>query len=197
VVRSIYHVRHGETDWNVAGRLQGGNDIPLNEAGRAQAEVNGAALAAHLAAIGRRPEEFSWVGSPLGRARETMERIRRAVGLPREGYTIDPDLREVSFGIYEGWTYEDLEARVPADFAALMHDKWNFCPPQGESYAMLAERVAAAIARTHGDCVIVSHGGVFRALRAVIEANDDHELAHLPVPQDRIHLWRDGVPTWL
>lgn len=197
MVRSIYHVRHGETEWNAAGRLQGSQDIPLNPIGRAQADANGRALAAHFAEIGRAPSEFRWIASPLGRARETMERVRRGVGLPVAGYELAPGLREVSFGRYEGWTYEDLAERVPADWAALQTDKWNFLPPDGESYAMLVERVGAVLEATEGDLVLVSHGGVFRALRAIVEANRDHELAHLIVPQDRIYLWRDRVGAWL
>ncbi len=197
MVRSIYHVRHGETDWNAAGRLQGGQDIPLNALGRAQADGNGRALAAHLAEIGRSASEFRFVSSPLGRSRETMERVRRGLGLPVAGYDVAPGLREVSFGRYEGWSYDDLAAKVPADWAALQADKWNFVPPDGESYAMLIERVRACVAETEGDLVLVTHGGVFRVLRAIFEGNEDHELAHMIVPQDRIYLWRDGQGTWL
>jgi probable phosphoglycerate mutase len=197
VVRSIYHVRHGETDWNAAGRLQGGQDIPLNDLGRSQADGNGRALAAHFAEIGRSPTEFRYVASPLGRARETMERVRRGLGLPIDGYDVAPGLREVSFGRYEGWSYDDLATKAPDDWAALQTDKWNFVPPDGESYAMLIERLRSFVAGTEGDLVLVSHGGVFRVLRAIFEANEDHELAHLIVPQDRIYLWRDGQGTWL
>jgi len=197
VTRTIFHIRHGETDWNLAGRLQGSQNIPLNATGRAQADGNGRALAAHFAAIGRDPADFAFCASPMGRTRETMERVRAGLGLPREGYEVVDALREVSFGAYEGKTYEDIERIAPADHAEIVRDKWHFLPPDGESYVMLADRLAGWLATTSGDLVIVSHGGCFRAFRWVIEDLHDPELAHLLVPQDRIFVWRDRHGSWL
>ena len=197
MTRTIYHIRHGQTDWNVAARLQGMKDIPLNATGRAQADANGLALAGRLAAEGREPGEFAYFVSPLGRTRETMERVRTGLGLPRDGYTVVPDLREVSFGVYEGKTYDDIEHIAPADHAEIMRDKWHFLPPEGESYVMLADRLARWLATTSGDMVVVSHGGCFRALRSVIEGIDDPDLAHLLVPQDRVFVWRDRHGSWI
>ncbi|MER2604596.1 MAG: histidine phosphatase family protein, partial [Siculibacillus sp.] len=64
MTRTIYHIRHGQTDWNAAGKLQGTQDIPLNHRGRAQADGNGRRLAAHFAAIGRDPASLPWFVSP-------------------------------------------------------------------------------------------------------------------------------------
>jgi probable phosphoglycerate mutase len=197
VTRTIYHIRHGLTDWNVAKRLQGAQDIPLNATGRAQADANGAALAAHLAETGRDPSSLRWVSSPLVRARETMERIRGAVGLPASGHETERDLREVGYGIFEGMTHREIEAADPEAEDALRNDKWHYCPPRGESYVMLAERVARWWATTTGDMVIVSHGGTFRALRIAIENNHDPALAVYYVPQDRIFRWQDARGAWL
>ncbi|WP_228259528.1 histidine phosphatase family protein [Siculibacillus lacustris] len=197
MTRTIYHIRHGETDWNAAGRLQGGRDIPLNDRGRRQADGNGRALGAHFSAIQRDPSTLTWIASPLGRTRETMERVRRGAGLEPSAYATHPDLREVSFGRYEGLTYADLDVQAPRAAAELRRDKWNFVPPDGESYAMLIARVGGFLAGTSGDLVIVSHGGVFRVLRALIEESEDHELAHLFVPQDRIFRWQDRHGAWL
>lgn len=197
MTRTIYHIRHGQTDWNVAGRLQGMQDIPLNPTGQAQADGNGRALGAHFKAEGIDPAALHWFSSPLGRTRETMERVRGGIGLDPEAYVVVPDLREVSFGVYEGKTYEDIAETNPAHHAEIMRDKWHFLPPEGESYEQMAERLRAWLARTAGDMVVVSHGGVFRALRAVIEDLDDPNLAHLLVPQDRIFVWRDRHGSWL
>ena len=197
MTRTIYHIRHGQTDWNLAGRLQGSQDIPLNATGRAQADANGLALAAHFRAAGVDPTAFAYVASPLRRTRETMERVRAGLRLEPGIYEIVPGLREVSFGAYEGKTYDDIARVAPADHAEIVRDKWHFLPPDGESYVMLAERVGRWLATTSGDMVIVSHGGVFRALRWVIERREDPDLAHLLVPQDRIFVWRDRHGSWL
>lgn len=74
----LYFVRHGETDWNAEGRYQGSKDIPLNDIGRGQADLNGRLLARLLQRAGRAPSEFTWHVSPLGRTMETMARIRAA-----------------------------------------------------------------------------------------------------------------------
>lgn len=197
MTRTIYHIRHGQTDWNAAGRLQGSKDIPLNDRGRAQADANGRALAAHFAEIGRDPASLRWIASPLGRARETMERVRREAGLDPAAYTTVADLREVSFGRFEGLTYAEVEATAPAAWARLRADKWTYQPPDGESYVQLAARIRTVVEVADDDVVIVSHGGVFRALRAVIEHHEDHALAHLFVPQDRIFRWQDRLGSWL
>lgn len=197
MTRTIFHIRHGQTDWNLAGKLQGSQDIPLNATGRAQADANGVALAQAFAGGGLDPAGFAFVASPLGRTRETMRRVRTGLGLDPEGFEVVHDLREVSFGAYEGKTYDDIAREAPADYDEIVRDKWHFLPPEGESYVMLADRLGRWLATTTGDLVIVSHGGCFRALRSVIEGLDDPELAHLLVPQDRIFVWRDGRGSWL
>jgi probable phosphoglycerate mutase len=142
----LIHIRHGETDWNAARRLQGSRDIPLNDTGRAQAARNGQRLQQLLADLGHDPDAMDWVSSPMGRTRETMEIVRRAAGLDPSGYRIEEGLRELSFGRLEGLTYEEMEIQEPALYLRLKQDKWTFEPPGGESYVALAERVAAAIA---------------------------------------------------
>src|SRR5262249_25444742 len=101
----LYFVRHGETDWNRERRLQGQHDVPLNALGRDQATRCGVVLRELLARTGRAAEEFDFVASPLGRARETMERVRRELGVPPEVYRTDPRLAELSFGSWEGLTF--------------------------------------------------------------------------------------------
>src|SRR5690606_24568613 len=87
---TIYFVRHGQTDWNAEGRLQGQADTGLNDTGRAQASGNGRLLAKLIAA----PSAVDFVASPLARTCETMELIRQAMGLPPKGYRTDPRLME-------------------------------------------------------------------------------------------------------
>jgi broad specificity phosphatase PhoE len=162
----LYFIRHGETDWNAEGRLQGQHDTPLNKVGIGQAVRCGDILRALLERDGRDPRAFDYVASPLDRARKTMERVRRGLALDPAGYRTDARLVELSFGHWEGFTFAELKARV-ADTRALAareHDKWSFVPPGGESYADLLMRVSAWHASVTRDTIVVSHGGVARTL---------------------------------
>src|SRR3954463_11872778 len=96
LTHTLYFVRHGETDWNLEARLQGQRDVPLNDFGRVQAEEAGA----RLRGLVLRYEKLDYVASPLGRARETMERLRETIGLAPRTYRIDDRLKELTFG---GW----------------------------------------------------------------------------------------------
>jgi broad specificity phosphatase PhoE len=161
-----YYIRHGETDWNVAGRLQGRHDVPLNMRGQAQARHCGAILRDLFARNGRNPADFDYVSSPLGRARETMELARAPLGLPADGYRIEPRLAEISFGAWEGFTIAQLHARDPQRIAAREHDKWHFVPPGGESYETVCARMREWYGCLTRDTVAVAHGGTARGLIA-------------------------------
>ena len=162
----FYFMRHGETDWNVQGRLQGQHDIPLNAVGYGQASACGEILRDLLARDGRDPAGFDYVASPLMRARNTMELVRAGLGLHAAGYRTDGRLAELSFGRWEGLTFADIK-RNAADVQALAtreHDKWGFVPPGGESYADLLVRVRQWHATVARDTIVVAHGGVARTL---------------------------------
>ena len=94
----IYFIRHGETDWNLEGRLQGQKDIPLNDVGRVQAEETGR----KLQALAPHYEDLAYVASPMTRTRETMEILSRTLGLHPEAYKLDERLGELTFGAGEG-----------------------------------------------------------------------------------------------
>jgi broad specificity phosphatase PhoE len=162
----FYFIRHGETDWNAEGRLQGQRDTPLNKVGLAQAVRCGDILRDLLACDQRDPGGFDYVASPLSRARKTMELVRAELGLDPSGYRTDARLAELSFGRWEGFTFAELKAREPDTLAlaAREHDKWAFLPPGGESYADLLVRVSAWCATVVRDTVVVAHGGVARTL---------------------------------
>jgi probable phosphoglycerate mutase len=162
----FYFIRHGETDWNAEGRLQGQRDTPLNKVGLAQAMRCGDILRDLLARDGRDPQGFDYVASPLSRARMTMELVRAELALEPTGYRTDARLAELSFGRWEGFTFAELKAREPDTLAlaAREHDKWAFVPPGGESYADLLVRVGAWCASVARDTVVVAHGGVARTL---------------------------------
>ncbi len=158
----LYFIRHGETDWNLEGRLQGQRDIPLNDLGRVQAEEAGRRLQGLVA----QPEDLDYVASPMSRTRETMEILRAAIGLHPTAYRIDERLREITFGAWEGLTWKQVRKAHPDAAQARERDKWGYVPPAGESYAMLAERVRPIVGDLTRDTVIVAHGGVARAFLA-------------------------------
>jgi len=163
---TIYYIRHGETDWNVAGRLQGRHDVPLNARGRAQADHCGNILRSLFADSGLEPADLDYVASPLGRARETMELVRPPLGLPANGYRVEQRLAEISFGAWEGHTIAQLHGRDPQRIAAREQDKWHFVPPGGESYKFVSDRVGAWYDSLVRDTVAVAHGGTARGLMA-------------------------------
>ena len=110
----IYFVRHGQTDYNASKRIQGELEIPINAKGREQARRNGGLLAELIGDKGR----FDFVASPFLRARQTMEIVRDAMGLPAQGYRTDDRLKEISFGEWAGLTWPEIEAPGPGDLRA-------------------------------------------------------------------------------
>ena len=165
---TVFYIRHGETDWNVAGRLQGHRDIPLNDKGRGQAAHCGEILHDLLTRDGRDPRSLDYVSSPLGRATETMELLRPKLGLPAEGYMSEPQLIELSFGDWEGSTIALLHRNDPVRISQREHDKWHLVPPNGESYEMVAARMKRWYDGLQGDVVATSHGGTCRGLMACL-----------------------------
>jgi probable phosphoglycerate mutase len=148
---SFWYLRHGETDWNAQGRSQGNVDIPLNATGIAQARAAGPLL--------RDRGITTIIASPLSRARVTAEIVAETLGLP---ISIDPDLREVGFGVQEG----QLAGSWFPDWQA-----GTFTPEGGESFATLKTRTVAGINRAIANppvVLVVAHGAVFRALRSAM-----------------------------
>jgi len=148
----LYLVRHGQTEWNIEGRYQGQADLPLNAAGRAQAM----SLSQQLAGI-----QFAAVySSDLRRARETAEILAAPSGMAVQ---LDPRLREIKLGEWEGQLVTEIVTRYPAAWAERLRDPLHARAPGGESVAEVAARVAeaaTAIAQAHptGRVLVVSHG---------------------------------------
>src|ERR1043166_3735677 len=130
----IYYMRHGETDWNVEGRLQGGIDTPLNELGLTQAAHAGRVLAGMFARQRLDVCNLAFVASPLQRARATMDAVRAELKLPPGGYVLDERLREIGYGHWEGSTLAEAQVSHPELYANRERDKWRALPPGGESY---------------------------------------------------------------
>jgi probable phosphoglycerate mutase len=185
----IYYVRHGLTDWNLEGRLQGHRDVPLNDRGRGQAARCGELLRALLNASGRKPKDCHYVSSPLVRASETMEIMRANLNLDRSGYEIESRLIEIAFGEWEGLTYREVLAREPKVIERRERDKWRFRPPGGETYEEVAERIAAWHATLVKETVVAAHGGTGRALIAVLGLAAPDQAVHRSVDQGLVYVF--------
>ena len=189
----FYFVRHGETDWNAERRLQGQLDIPLNDVGRLQSAQSGSTLSGLIAAGRKAPAHFAFISSPLSRARETMEILRGVLGLPRDGYTTDPRLAELSFGRWEGLTYKEVRALDRSVLAVRERDKWNFATPQGESYAELMVRVRDWHAGLTSDAIVAAHGGVARVLMVLLGVQTPEDATRGDVIQGVVYEFGPGV----
>ena len=158
----IIAVRHGETDWNVATRIQGQLDIGLNARGRWQAEQVGRALADEPVA--------RIYSSDLARAHATAQAIaRHNRSAQAQAVQLDPGLRERGFGTFEGHTHAAIEAQWPDASRRWRQRDPDFAPHGGESPVQVMERVARtvdALAREHTgtQIVLVAHGGVMDML---------------------------------
>jgi broad specificity phosphatase PhoE len=191
---TIYFIRHGETDWNLEGRLQGQKDIPLNDLGRVQAEEAGR----RLQGIAPHVEDLAYVASPMGRTRETMELMRKAMGLHPESYKLDERLVEITFGAWEGMTWKEVRKAEPQMAALRERDKWNYVPPGGgESYAMLVDRIRPVLDDLTRDTVIVAHGGVARAFLAIVCGVSSRQAASMDIWQGRVLVIEGRNHRWV
>ena len=189
---TIYYIRHGETSWNAAGRLQGAQDTALNDLGRRQAVQAGRILAGLLARDGRDKSELPYVASPLSRARTTMELMRGALELPPAHYATDDRLREIGYGKWEGFTLAEMQAADPVFFARRLADKWRVAPEGGETYEAVQQRMSEWYAAVNVDTVVVAHGGTARALMVALGLETPESAADLPIAQGAVYVFSDG-----
>jgi len=189
---TIYYIRHGETAWNVLGRLQGAQDIPLNDLGRTQAAGAGSILGNLLTRDGRDQAQLSFVASPLGRARATMELVRGALAMPPHDYAIDARLREIAYGTWEGSTLAEAQLADPELFAERQSEKWTVSAPGGESYVDVERRMRDWYGGLRADTVAVAHGGTARALMVALGFETPQSAAELYVEQGVVYVFKDG-----
>ncbi|MDB5393503.1 MAG: fructose-2,6-bisphosphatase, partial [Rhodospirillales bacterium] len=179
----IYLVRHGQTEFNHAQRLQGQRDSTLTELGVQQARRMGN----HLKPLVDDHERWIIIASPLGRTVRTAEIIRETIGLKSE-ITLDPRIQEVHVGDWEGYHHHEIEAAAPG---AMKEPGWLLRAPGGEGYEDIAGRIGSFIAEineTDGHRrILVSHGIAGRILRALYcGVPPDQIWAGKPPPQDAV-----------
>jgi len=189
---TIYYIRHGETAWNAEGRLQGVQDVPLNDLGRRQAAQAGNILVDLFARDGRDKASLAFVASPLGRARSTMDLVREVLDLPPGGYALDDRLREIGYGRWEGSTLAEMQAQDPVLFARRQTEKWTMSPPGGETYASVQLRMRDWYDSLLTDTVAVAHGGTARALMVALGFETPASAADLTIEQGAVYVFGDG-----
>ncbi|MYB22982.1 MAG: histidine phosphatase family protein [Chloroflexi bacterium] len=169
-----YLVRHGETDWNRARRIQGQSDIPLNARGRRQ-----------IAALGRRLNGTSFAAVYASDLSRTMQSARLLVDGSDPQVLATPELREFSYGEWEGLTIAEVEARDADRLSRRLSGRSeDFAGPGGENTFDVLERVRrfhAETAQRHAPdeaVLVVGHGGSLRALLVCL----------LDLPPE--HFWR-------
>ena len=147
-------VRHGETDWNAAGRVQGQLDVPLNETGRVQARAVASVLG---------DESFAAIySSDLVRVQQTAAPVAQRLGLE---VFLDARLRERHYGVFQGMTYAEAKERIPEGYARFRAKDPEYDFGTGESLGSFNERsllfIQELVRRHEGeDLLLFTHGGI-------------------------------------
>ena len=151
----ILIARHGETEWNTVGRMQGHQNSPITDNGIAQARTLARAVVQY--------DMDQIVSSPLGRATETSSIVAEQTGLPVK---TDDRLREIDIGAYSGLTKHEVNSRDPEFFERREANKWQYNWPDGESYADASQRATAFLDDADGlhGTVVVAHRSLNRVL---------------------------------
>jgi probable phosphoglycerate mutase len=190
----IILVRHGVTNFTVAGKLdgRGGADPSLNEQGRSQAKAAGAAVRELLEDMPHGPVRV--LSSSLARAVETGEAVAAALGLEP---VIDADWDEQGFGDWDGKSMAQIAARFPDDLRSLRTDD-DYARPGGESHRQLFERVGGALHRAvdlGGTVVVATHRKPIMCVLSQLLAIPHERLwsiATSPASLTGIEVWADG-----
>ncbi|MAM60142.1 histidine phosphatase family protein [Maritimibacter sp. UBA3975] len=184
----LYVLRHGETHWNAARRIQGQHESRLNDRGHAQA----AGMARSLAAQGVTGATHALRSSPLIRARETAEHVASAMGVTGPVAT-DDDLKELYMGDWQTLMYDDLIAQGTGPRAGDSHLDWCLRAPGGERLDAFWDRAGRVLERIEGPTVLVCHGLLSRVLRTQAMGWGPDRLDELPGRQGDVYRIRDGI----
>lgn len=160
-LRQLILLRHGETDWNAALRMQGHRDIPLNDTGLAQARAAAPSVAALL------PERI--VSSDLQRAKQTAAEVATLAELE---VNTDKRLRETDLGLWEGLTRDEVIAGWPGEWELWRTSSAHHAPPGGESRWQVAQRSAQVVNELDAEplerALLVVHGGLIVGLTGLL-----------------------------
>lgn len=186
----IYFVRHGETDWNVQGLIQGWTDVALNKKGHGQAS----ALAQAMTRVRDIHPDFNFVVSPLLRARQTMDYIAQSLELEAAQIAIEPAVTELGFGVWEGKPWWELKASPI--YPAHPDDRYLWRPEGGESYEDGQARVMGWLDNLNQPTLVVAHGAIGRCLIAEIAGLSRRDVLEFSVRQGYYCRLAGGKAEW-
>lgn len=192
MAEAIYLLRHGETVWNRARRIQGQLDAPLTRLGTEQAWAMGETLREVLA--GDKPSALHV--STLGRCRQSAALVCEAAGLDFDAADFRPALMELHYGAWQGLRKPDLRREQPEAWARRESDRWSFTPEGGESYAKAACRIADWLEHTQrieGIVVVVLHGGTSILARGLYAGLRPAEILGQDFPQNAFYRLSGGT----
>ena len=184
-VKKLILVRHGETDWNAEGRIQGMLDVPLNTLGRQQAQLAAAELA-------RTTDSAELISSDLVRTRETTTPINEATGFePR----FDARIRERNFGVWQGKTYEEWRVLDAVGMARYNAGDPDYGPEGGETASQFLKRCVDAVTdlvlgSLEKTLILVTHGGVVSSMVRHAQGLNPQSARTWSVPNASISEWR-------
>lgn len=184
----ILFMRHGETEWNLAGRAQGHLNSPLTPKGRAQAQKLGEILKREIGS----PEGYDQMVSPIGRTLETAANIKKH-------FAFDPTpidlLKEIDLGKLSGLTRPEMEEQFPAHMAGKPDYDWYFGAAEGETMADMRTRATQWLDSLTGPTIAVAHGQIGKVIRGVYLGLSDAQLLRLKEPQGVVHVLENGQET--
>ena len=176
----IWLVRHGMLPPNPERRMVGARDIPLIPEGREQIRLLAQQFMPKVqGALG------AVICSDLDRCRETAAILLEALPHGRPPLHVEPGLREIDLGLWQGMTKAEIERAWPGAYAARGQDMAHFCPPQGESFMQAQRRALAAVARWRrlypgATLLMVSHAGILGSLLAHYMALPLRDVLRIP-----------------
>lgn len=174
----LFLIRHGQTEWNVEGRMQGRLDSPLTARGRAQADAHGRTLARH-GGVER------LIASPSGRTRATAELVNAHLSVPVE---FDEALMERDCGLWSGLTIDEIAARYADAWHGRLADPYHHRPPEGENLPDMERRVGSVLDALLGGparrVALVTHGVMSRVIVKCLMNLDPAEASRVRHPNE-------------
>jgi len=186
----LFLIRHGESEWNRAGRIQGQINSPLTDLGIGQAKAISSYFSKNL--INQKLKIYT---SPLYRAIHTAEIIAKGINYPKDKIIIEERLNDFNLGEIAGNSWEKVGETLPELARIRLEDPMNFHPIGGESGVEFEARIRSFLTELVDDDsknVLVSHGIVNKFIRGILKKLNGKEMIALGEAQDIIYQIDDG-----